>query len=84
MITAAGLVAPLVLEGPYSAFSLALLVVAIASGASTFSHVNDSGFWLVSQYLGIDEKQTYKSWTMMTTILSLVGISVVMLISLFV
>lgn len=83
MITSAGLVAPLLLEGDYSGFALALVVVAIASGASTFSHVNDSGFWLVSQYLGINEKQTYKSWTMMTTVLSLVGISMVMLLSLF-
>jgi Gnt-I system low-affinity gluconate transporter len=84
MITAAGLVAPLLESGQYSGFALALLVVAIASGASTFSHVNDSGFWLVSQYLGINEKQTYKSWTMMTTILSLVGIAVVLLLALFV
>jgi len=84
MITSAGLIAPLILEGTYSPVAVALIVVAIASGASTFSHVNDSGFWLVSQYLGIDEKQTYQSWTMMTLILSLVGISVVLLLSLFV
>jgi H+/gluconate symporter-like permease len=84
MITAAGLVAPLLESGQYSGFALALLVVAIASGASTFSHVNDSGFWLVSQYLGINEKQTYRSWTMMTTVLSLVGIAVVLLLALFV
>jgi len=84
MITAAGLVAPLLESGQYSGFALALLVVAIASGASTFSHVNDSGFWLVSQYLGINEKQTYRSWTMMTTVLSLVGIVVVLLFALFI
>ncbi len=84
MITAAGLVAPLLESGQYSGFALALLVVAIASGASTFSHVNDSGFWLVSQYLGINEKQTYRSWTMMTTVLSLTGILVVLLLALFV
>ena len=84
MITAAGLVAPLLESGQYSGFALALLVVAIASGASTFSHVNDSGFWLVSQYLGINEKQTYRSWTMMTTVLSLTGIVVVLLFALFI
>jgi len=84
MITAAGLVAPLLESGQYSGFALALLVVAIASGASTFSHVNDSGFWLVSQYLGMNEKQTYRSWTMMTTVLSLVGIVVVLLFALFI
>lgn len=80
MITAAGLTAPLIAEN-YPATSLALLVIAIASGSSILSHVNDSGFWLVSKYLGLDEKQTFRSWSMMTTILSLVSISVVLLLS---
>jgi Gnt-I system low-affinity gluconate transporter len=48
-----------------------LLVIAIAAGASIMSHVNDSGFWLVSQDHGLSEKQTFQSWTMMTTILAL-------------
>lgn len=73
MITAAGLVAPLIVNGALSPGELAAIVIAIAAGASTFSHVNDSGFWLVKQYLGMDEKQTFRSWTMMTTILSLTG-----------
>ena len=73
MITGAGLVAPL-LEGQVIADpKLACLVIAIASGASILSHVNDSGFWLVSQYLGLSEKQTFRSWTMMTTILAFTG-----------
>ena len=73
MITGAGLVAPL-LEGQSIADpKLACLVIAIASGASILSHVNDSGFWLVSQYLGLSEKQTFRSWTMMTTILAFTG-----------
>ncbi len=84
MITAAGMVAPLLESGEYSVFALALLVVSIASGATIFSHVNDSGFWLVSQYLGINEKQTYQSWTLMTTVLSLTGIAVVLFLTLFV
>ncbi len=84
MITAAGMVAPLLESGEYSVFALALLVVSIASGATIFSHVNDSGFWLVSQYLGINEKQTYQSWTLMTTVLSLTGIAVVLFLALFV
>jgi Gnt-I system low-affinity gluconate transporter len=46
------------------------------------SHVNDSGFWLVSKYLGLDEKQTFRSWTVMTTILALVGFGAVCLLSL--
>ncbi len=73
MITAAGLVAPLLVGGNWSGGELAALVIAIASGASIMSHVNDSGFWLVKQYLGMTEKQTFQSWTMMTTLLALVG-----------
>lgn len=72
MITAAGLTAPL-LAIDISDIQKALLVIAIASGASILSHVNDSGFWLVSKYLGLTEKETFKSWTVMTTILAIVG-----------
>lgn len=82
MITAAGILASLISGlGP---IEKALLVIAVASGASTLSHVNDSGFWLVSKYLGLDEKQTFRSWTVMTTLLSLTGLAMVGLISLFV
>ncbi|WP_350292055.1 gluconate:H+ symporter [uncultured Croceitalea sp.] len=80
MITAAGLVSPLLINAELSAIQLACMVIAIASGASIFSHVNDSGFWLVGQYLGITEKQTFKSWTMMTTILAFTGIITVSLL----
>lgn len=81
MITAAGVTAPLLLQGSLTEIDKALLVIAIASGASILSHVNDSGFWLVSKYLGIDEKQTFKSWTMMTTILATVSFSIITIIS---
>lgn len=82
MITAAGLTAPLVLS-TVSEPQKALLVIAIAAGASIMSHVNDSGFWLVGKYLGLTEKQTFKSWTMMTTILALVGFASAFILSLF-
>lgn len=81
MITAAGLTAPL-LSVNISEIDKALLVIAIASGASILSHVNDSGFWLVSKYLGLTEKQTFKSWTVMTTILALIGFASVSVFSL--
>ncbi|RYC52890.1 GntP family permease [Flagellimonas olearia] len=84
MITAAGLVSPLVVNSGMNSVELACMVIAIASGASIFSHVNDSGFWLVGQYLGISEKQTFRSWTVMTTILSVVGMFSVCLVYLFV
>lgn len=76
MITAAGITAPLLGLSDTSAPQLAVLVIAIASGATVFSHVNDSGFWLVKQYLGLTEKETFRSWTVMTTLIALVGLVV--------
>jgi len=76
MITSAGMTAA-VLEGvDYSDFQKAALVIAIAAGASIYSHVNDSGFWLVSKYFGMEETQTLRSWSVMTTLISLVGFAV--------
>jgi Gnt-I system low-affinity gluconate transporter len=83
MITAAGLIAPVLALQPMSAAMLGLLVIAISSGATILSHVNDSGFWLVSRYLGMTEKDTLKTWTVMTTLISLTGLASCMLISLF-
>ncbi len=80
MITAAGLVSPLLANFELSDFKIACVVIAIASGSTILSHVNDSGFWLVSQYLGISEKQTFRSWTMMTTILAIVGFAMACLL----
>ncbi|MFT0715413.1 GntP family permease [Flagellimonas lutimaris] len=80
MITAAGLVSPLLASTSLNSIELACMVIAIASGASIFSHVNDSGFWLVGQYLGITEKQTFRSWTLMTTILAFVGVITVSIV----
>lgn len=82
MITAAGITAPLLI-GDVGDIQKALLVIAIASGASIMSHVNDSGFWLVSKYLGLTEKQTFKSWTIMTTLIAVTGFISVSIISLF-
>ena len=73
MITAAGITAPVLTEGLYSVQQISVIVIAIASGATILSHVNDSGFWLVGQYLGLTEKQTFRPWSIMTTIISGVG-----------
>lgn len=73
MITASSLLAPLLVAGMYSPIQMAALVSAIAAGATIFSHVNDSGFWLVKQYLGVTEKQTFQSWSTMTLLLSIVA-----------
>ena len=62
---------PAAAEAALSDFQLALLVIAIAAGATVLSHVNDSGFWLVSRFFGMDEKTTLKTWTVMETTLGL-------------
>lgn len=84
MITAAGITAPVLTQGMFSVQQISLIVIAIASGASVLSHVNDSGFWLVGQYLGLTEKQTFKSWSMMTTIIAFVGLAMSLLMWYFV
>jgi len=84
MITAAGIMAPVLSFINPGAPELALIVISIASGATILSHVNDSGFWLVSKYFGMNESQTLRSWTMMETIVGLCGLAFTMLASLFV
>ena len=83
MITAAGITSSLI-TSPLGGFHTALIVIAIAAGASILSHVNDSGFWLVSNYLGLSEKDTFRSWSVMTLILALSGLSMVLFLSLFI
>ncbi|MGE0488546.1 MAG: gluconate:H+ symporter [Vulcanimicrobiota bacterium] len=72
MLTAAGFVAPLLPSIPDA--DPALLTIAIAAGATACSHFNDSGFWLVKEYLGLSETETLQSWTTLTTILGVVGL----------
>ncbi|MBS9525399.1 gluconate:H+ symporter [Litoribacter alkaliphilus] len=79
MITSAGMTAAVLAGSEINSVQLAASVIAIAAGASIYSHVNDSGFWLVSKYFGMTEKQTLKSWSIMTTIVSLVGFAVSLL-----
>ena len=84
MITAAGIIAPILGEFGLNDPQRALVVLAIASGATILSHVNDSGFWLVGKYFGLNEKQTLQSWTVMETIIALCGLVFTLLVSLFV
>lgn len=79
-ISAAGLVAPLAAD--MGTAESALLVLAIGAGSLFFSHVNDAGFWLVKEYFGMNVGQTVKTWSVMETIISVVGIVLVLLLSL--
>lgn len=83
MITAAGIIAPVLEEFGLSDPQRALVVLAIASGATLLSHVNDSGFWLVGKYFGMTEKQTLQSWTVMESIIAVCGLIFTLLASLF-
>ncbi|MBS0010782.1 MAG: gluconate:H+ symporter [Bacteroidales bacterium] len=84
MITAAGIMAPILSFIDPGAPELALIVLSIASGATLLSHVNDSGFWLVCKYFGMDESQTLRSWTVMESIIAVCGLAFTMLASMFV
>ena len=84
MLTAAGLVAPIAEAAGMQGMELALVVIAIASGASIISHVNDSGFWLVSRYFEVDTAQTLRTWTVTSTLVGVTGFTVALALSLFV
>lgn len=71
LTTTAGLIAGQAIELGYNDMQLALVVIAIAAGATVLSHVNDSGFWLVSRFFGMDEGTTLRTWTVMETTLGL-------------
>jgi gluconate transporter len=81
MVTAGGLVVPIVEAGAVSGPMLGAVTVAIAAGATVLSHVNDSGFWLVSRYLDLSERDTLESWTVVSTLVGATGFAVVLGIS---
>jgi len=58
-----------------------LLVLAMGAGSLILSHVNDGGFWLAKSYLNISVPQTFRTWTVLETILSVVGFICVLLLS---
>ncbi|MDE4005853.1 GntP family permease [Glaesserella parasuis] len=74
LTTTAALIAPMVAaDTSLTQFDLCFIVISIASGATVLSHVNDSGFWLVSRFLEMDEKTTLKTWTALETSIGVVG-----------
>jgi H+/gluconate symporter-like permease len=77
IITAAGIVAPLV-KG-IAGYSPEMIVLALCCGGTILSHVNDAGFWLVNESFGMSVPQTLRSWTAMKVVTSFVGIIIVLL-----
>lgn len=76
LTTAAGLIAPAVLAADYNVVQLAAMVVAVAAGSVVLSHVNDSGFWLVGRFLEMDVRTTFKTWTVLETIIGVLGFAI--------
>jgi GntP family gluconate:H+ symporter len=81
-ITGAGIVAPLATMVP--GVNRELLVLATGAGSLILSHVNDAGFWLVKQYFNMTVAETFKTWTVMETLISVVAIVFIMLLSIVV
>ena len=81
-ITASSLMIGLVADLPSAEVSL--VVLAVGAGSVFFSHVNDAGFWLVKEYLGLSVGQTLRTWSLMETVLSVTGLVMVLLLGLVV
>ncbi|MFC4534849.1 GntP family permease [Sphaerisporangium dianthi] len=79
-VTASGILAPLVTT--LGAGETSLLVLAIGAGSLFFSHVNDAGFWLVKEYFGLSVGQNIKTWSAMETVISVVGLVLVLALNL--
>jgi Gnt-I system high-affinity gluconate transporter len=79
-LTAAGMIAPMIVG---THISPSLIVLATGAGSLMFSHVNDSGFWLFKEYFNLTIKETLKTWSIMESIISVVGLLMVGLIYFF-
>ncbi|WP_141904567.1 GntP family permease [Lysinibacillus sp. Y5S-8] len=80
-LTTAGLVIPMLGQ---SDVNLALVVLATGAGSLIASHVNDAGFWMFKEYFGLSMKETFATWTLLETIVSVAGLGFILLLSLFV
>ena len=80
-ISTTGIVLPLLQS---SDVNVALVVLAIGAGSVILSHVNDAGFWMFKEYFGLTVKETFLTWSLLETIISVSGIIFILFISLFV
>ena len=81
-LTAVGILAPLIQS--QTGIKPELMVLSIGAGSLMFSHLNDGGFWLFKEYFNLSIKDTLKTWTVMETIVSVVGLIGVLILNLFV
>jgi Gnt-I system high-affinity gluconate transporter len=80
-LTAAGIIAPLITQAQVNPN---LMVLSIGAGSLVCSHVNDSGFWMFKEYFNLSMKETFSSWTIMETLVAVIGLAGVLLLDLFV
>ncbi len=80
IVTTAGIIAPIVTAGGYSHAQIALIVISVSAGSIIASHVNALGFWIVAKYFNMSVKDTLKTWTVLETILSIVGFAMASLL----
>lgn len=73
IVTTAGIIEPIVTAGGYTPAQVALIVISVSAGSIIASHVNDGGFWIVAKYFNMSVKDTLLTWTVLETILSVVG-----------
>lgn len=79
-LTTVGILLPMLQNQPIHP---SLMVLAIGAGSLMFSHVNDGGFWLFKEYFGLSIKDTFKTWTVMETLVSVIGLAGVMVLNIF-
>jgi Gnt-I system high-affinity gluconate transporter len=80
-LTAAGIIAPMLVG---TNMNPSLIVLATGAGSLFFSHVNDSGFWLFKEYFNLSVKETLKTWSLMESIVSVVGLAMVLILYFFI
>ena len=76
IVTAAGILAPIMKQ--LHGYSPEMLVLAICCGGTMISHVNDAGFWIVKEYLGMTVQETLRSWTVMKIVMGILGILILL------
>ena len=81
-LSTAGLVIPMLAQS--GNVNLALVTLATGAGSAICSHVNDAGFWMVKEYFGLSLKETFSTWTVLSTIVSVTGLISILLLSMVV
>lgn len=81
-LSTSGLVIPILAN--YGHVNLALVTLATGCGSAIASHVNDAGFWMVKEYFGLNLKETFSTWTLLSTILSITGLICILILNMFV